>query len=149
MIRELSSAVLLAGAMLASEARTNVASDTASRLDAPLVTWLSSRDGFGIGAKATPAGIGAIEGHYAISTQRGAWAYSLLPKFGLSYADGYHELPQGAQFSMGLQGLVSYHHFVIGLEYWHMSNGDGLGLGLSDGQNIGLDLAVIQAGWQF
>lgn len=149
MIRELSSAVLLAGAMLATEVRTNVASDTYSQLDTPLVTFLSSREGFGYGLKATPAKMGAIEAHYAISTQQGEWAYSVLPKFGLSYADGYHELPQTVQFSMGLQGLVSYGHVVVGLEYWHQSNGDGLGLAFSDKQNIGLDIITLQTGWRF
>lgn len=149
MIREMSSVVLLVGAMLASEARTNVASDTYNQLAQPVVTVLSSREGFGVGVKVSPARLGAIEGHYALTYQHNDWAYSLLPKFGVSYADNVKELPQTVQFSMGMQGLVSYRSVVAGVEYWHMSNGDSLHMAWSSKQNIGLDLIVLQVGYQF
>lgn len=149
MIRELASAVILVGAMLATEARTNVASDTYNQLAQPVVTLLSSRDGWGVGVKVSPARLGAVEAHYAMTGRGGDWAFSMLPKFGLSVADGVKELPQGVQFSMGLQGLISYRTMTIGVEYWHMSAGSAIGLAVTDKQNIGLDIIALQTGWTF
>jgi hypothetical protein len=149
MIRELSSIALLLGAMVASEARTSVAPATEARLTQPLLTVLTLSPGWGVGLKGSPVGLGALEGHYSLDSVQGDWAYRLVPKFGMSYADGMKELPQQVQFSMSLQGLVSYSHYVAGVEYWHMSNGSALGLNWSEGQNIGLDLFVLQGGYQF
>jgi hypothetical protein len=150
MLRELASTVLLIGSLVATEARTNISHNTYERLlDNTVVSVLSNRDGFGVGANLSLARIGSIDAHYTVSMQSGSWAVSLSPFFGASYADSIRELPQTVQFSMGLQGLASYQSAVVSLQYWHMSCGSAIGLAWTDKQNIGLDLFALQAGWAF
>ena len=146
---DMSAPIILLGAALATEVHTNVHTQTHNQLSAPVVTVLSGQSGLGVGGHAHFGGIGSLEAHYGLSRGYSEWTYSLLPKFGLSVADHFRELPQTLQFSMGLQALVSYQNYVLGMEYWHLSNGDMLGLAWSDKPNIGLDVLVVQAGYQF
>lgn len=150
MIRELASTALLIGTLVATEARTNISHDTYTRLlNDTVISGLSNRQGFGLGANLSLARLGSMDLHYTVSIERGPWATSLSPFFGLSYADKIPELPQTVQFSMGIQGLVSYRSAIMSVQYWHMSNGSALGLALTEKQNIGLDLFILQAGWTF
>jgi len=150
MLRELSAGVLLLGLLSATELHTNVSSDTYQKLSrGPALTWLSDRRGLGMGINAAAAGLASVDAHYSVSHETGPYVYTLSPFFGLSGAYQFHELPQGIQFSMGLQGLVSYRAMTLGVQYWHMSNGSALGLALTDVQNIGLDLLSVQLGYSY
>ena len=147
MLREMSTAILLLGAVTATELRTNVSHSTYQRLQSqPVASWLSHTKGLGIGINASTAGIGSVDAHYTLRGDQGPWMLGLSPFLGISYAYQLHELPQQVQFSMGLQGLVAYEHYTMSLQYWHMSDGDALGLAWSPRENIGLDLLTLQAG---
>lgn len=139
--------VLLAGAVSTMQLQTNVQKDSVGGY----VQALSCETGPGVGVKASTLGLYAIEGHYGFTYKPGMFTFSVLPKLGLSYGTSAyrHELPQTVQFSLGALALVGYEQYRVGLEYWHMSNGDALGLSLTNKQNIGLDTVAFTVGFSF
>ena len=75
------------------------------------------------------------------------WALTLQPKFGLSYSNHIHHLNhvrQITKFELGIGAMVTYQHFIIGVGYTHMSNGQGF-----VPSNIGADLGEFSAGYSF
>jgi len=149
MLREVGSLCLapiaLAGYLYASEVTTNVSKRTEHTTgQGAVATVLTCDRGLGLGVKGATNGLYAVEAHYGLKGELGSFSASLLPKAGLSYTDHtVKELPQTLQFSVGAQLLLGFEHYRAGVELWHLSNA-----GMTQ-PNIGLNMVVIQAGWEF
>ena len=115
--------VLLAGVLFSTDVHFSTPSKNKTELDhAGIVQVMSCETGPGIG----------------------------IPKLGLSAtSQAVKELPQYVQFGLGLQLLMGYDEYRIGLEVWHLSNGSALGLNVSDRPNIGLNLPLLTIGKVF
>jgi hypothetical protein len=143
--------VLLIGTLTVVELHTNVSKQTQHTAgNGYMVTALTCETDLGLGLKASTNGLHAVEATYGLQGKLGPFSGGIIPKLGVSYtSQPVKELPQGAQFSLGLQFLVGYEKIRVSLEYWHMSNGSALGLNISDKPNIGLDTISLQTGFAF
>ncbi len=146
--------VILAGLLSTVEIHSQVSKHTQQTTgQGVILEALTCETGLGAGIKTSTNGLHAIEAIYGIQGNVGPLTMGLIPKLGMSYASHtVKELPQGTQFSLGLQFLLGYDSLRLGVEYWHMSNGSALGLNTTDNSkhpNIGLDLVSIQTGFAF
>jgi len=131
--------------LLAYALTMQTAAGTNSNVNGYVAEVQTCSRGLGIDVKASTAGLYGLGLQYGIPivTVHGV-TLTVLPKAGLSgSSEPRRELPMGGQFEVGAQALLEYHKFVIGLEYWHLSNG-----GLKS-PNIGLDLLLFQTGYKF
>ena len=154
MVRELASLCLAPVVLVGYMTHQHVASPMIKNStveNAVMIEAQTCETGIGLDVKA------ATNGMYGAGLQYGLkfepvekFSVGVIPKFGMSYVDHtVRELPQRAQFGLGVQVLLGYEQFRVGLEWWHMSNGAGLGLNVSEKQNIGADMIAIQTGWVF
>lgn len=154
MVREVASLclapVVLVGYLMHQQVASPVIKNSTIE-NATMIEVQTCEKGFGVDAKA------ATNGLYGAGIQYGfkfepvdKFSVIFIPKFGMSYVDHpVRELPQRTQFGLGAQVLFGYEQFRVGLELWHISNGAGLGLNVSEKQNIGADMIAIQTGWVF
>lgn len=144
--------VLLAGVLFSTDVHFSTHSKNKTELDhAGIVQVMSCETGPGIGLKASTNGLYGLDLQYGLTWQPAAsWSLSVLPKLGLSAtSQEVKELPQYVQFGLGIQLLVGYEEYRLGLEVWHLSNGSALGLNVSDRPNIGLNLPLLTIGKVF
>ena len=144
--------VLLAGALFSTDVHFSTHSKNKTELDhAGIVQVMSCETGPGIGLKASTNGLYGLDLQYGLTYKPNAtWSLSVIPKLGLSAtSQAVKELPQYVQFGLGLQLLMGYDEYRIGLEVWHLSNGSALGLNVSDRPNIGLNLPLLTIGKVF
>lgn len=112
--------------------------------DGQVVEAMTCDKGLGFDVKASTSGFYGFGAQYGFKWEGEAWSFTFLPKAGLSYVDHpVYELPQRTQFEVGAQALVEYKRFVMGVEYWHLSNA-----GMTK-PNIGMDFLILQTGWRF
>lgn len=108
---------------------------------------------FGGYINATPTGLysGGLQYGF-MHTIDDNWDVSFIPHFGLSHTDHIvAALPSYTQFDVGAGLYNTYKHIVIGLKVSHWSNGNAV-FNWADSagrQNIGINMAVLQVGWQF
>lgn len=153
-LRELASALCLAPVVLiGSLSPTNlIGSHKTQGLPGAAILEVQTCDtGLGLDAKAGTNGLYGADIQYGFTFEPARpFRVSFIPKLGVSYADHpILEVPQRTQFGLGAQILLGYEDFRIGLEWWHLSNGSGLGLNVSDRPNYGLNLIALQTGWVF
>ena len=156
MVRELSTLclapVLLAGALFSTDVHFSTPSKNKTEIDnAGVVQAMTCETGPGIGLKASTTGLYGLDLQYGLTYKPNAtWSLSVLPKLGLSAThQAVKELPQYVQFGLGIQLLLGYEEYRLGIELWHLSNGSALGLNVSDKPNIGLNLPLLTIGKVF
>jgi len=143
--------VLMAGFMASTDFHFKDTKHKTSVGNAAIVSVQTCDKGWGVNAKATTNGFYGTELQYGFKYEPlPDYSVTLTPRFGVSFVDHpVIELPQRTQFGLGGQVSVGYKDFRLGVELWHMSNGKALGLNVSDGANIGLNMVTIQTGWVF
>jgi hypothetical protein len=116
-----------------------------ANVDGVVIEAMTCEQGIGLNAKASSAGLFGFGLQYGLPLlENTPVTLTVLPKAGLSYTTiERKELPMTGQFEVGAQLLAGYGKFRAGLEYWHLSNA-----GLQD-PNTGLDMLILQTGWQF
>lgn len=106
------------------------------------------RDGIGAHVKAGIGGWVAGGVHYGITKEIGqGWAITIQPAVGLSYFNRHHPVNgqrQIGRFEVGLGVVISNGSVVVGTEYLHMSNGEGM-----KPTNIGIDGVGVKIGRTF
>ena len=109
-----------------------------------IVEIQSCERGPAVHARMTTSGLYAAGLHYGLGTEVGPLTLTFQPRAGFSYVDHTNvNLPMGTQFELGLQGLVGYDRYRLGVDYWHMSNA-----GLKK-PNIGMDMLSLMVGVTF
>lgn len=143
--------VVLAGLLLSTNLHVSTSSKNKTEVDnAGVVQVMTCETGLGVGAKASTNGLYGLDLQYGITYNAGSYTLSAIPKLGLSAtSQEVKELPQYVQFGLGVQFLLGYEEYRVGVELWHLSNGSALGLNVSDKPNIGLNLPLLTIGKVF
>ena len=118
----------------------------------PQVEVMTCQRGIGGYINATPTGLYAGGIQYGFQRYIGPVGVALIPHFGISHTD--HEvmaLPSYTQFDVGAGAYATYDQMIIGLKLSHWSNGNAI-FNWSDSagrENVGINMAVLQVGWEF
>lgn len=120
-----------------------------ANMDAPYVQVQTCKTGFGLHGKVSgaPWVTGGVHYGFTWRPAEGEMEITLQPHLGLSYFN-YQVLPRASRqigrFEVGAMLLLSYRDAHVGLEYIHLSNGEGW-----EQTNVGMDLIGVQTGWRF